>query len=723
MSTVAASTVAAIAIAGATVASGALPAQGSGGGGGGGERPTTLTPVEVTVTRDAQRSVLDLPFAISTVASDSLRPGQRKTSLDETLLLLPGVTVSKRDNPSQDPRIAIRGFGARSAFGVRGVRILRDGMPLTLPDGQTPVDFIDLEMVSGVEVIRGSASALYGNAAGGVIDLQSAPYPTAPISVQARAFGGSNGLRRWVGSAGGSSGRMRYQGHLGRTTQDGFRDYASQEITTASGRVSLDAGGTEYTIQALYFDEPLADDPGALTREQFDDDPEMADPFWVTRRVRKEVSQGQVGLSARRPVGSGGGEITATVYGGWRDLFNVRPSNPPGAITIDRVSYGASIRGTASVRALGVEHRLSAGVDAQAVDDDRMQRGNCVALDAPQRGCPQEALDAGREIGDVMLDQTEKVSSVGPFVRDEIVLGERWRLILGARADYVKFEVADRFITETNADDSGERTLRAVSPMAGVVARLGLAHALYANVSTAFETPTMTELSVQPDGSAGLNRSLDPQRATTLELGLKGILLDRVRYDVAGFATSVKDELIRFEVPEIPGRQYFRNAGRTERLGVEVGAIALVGPLEVGGAYSYSSFEFDEYELTTGGVTTDFAGKRIPGIPAHQLQASVTGNLRRDFGNLFATVEGQLQSSAFANDTNTVKSPGYEVMNVRVGGTAILGRPWLSAALGVQNLFDRRYVSHVNINANAAKYFEPAPGRSVYVGVTVGAGR
>jgi iron complex outermembrane receptor protein len=677
--------------------------------------------VEVTVTREAGRSILELPFAISNTAPDSMRPGQRKMTLDETLLLLPGVTVARRENPAQDPRIAIRGFGARSAFGVRGVRVLRDGMPITLPDGQTPVDYLDLEMVSGVEVIRGSASALYGNAAGGVIDLRSAPFPAVPLSVQARGIGGSDGLWRWVGSAAGTTGAFRYQGHVGRTTQDGFRRYSAQTVTTASGRAMLTTGGTELTLQALYFDEPDADDPGALTREQLDDDPRMADPFWERRGVRKDVSQGQVGLSARRPMGAG--ELTAAVYGGWRDLINVRPSNPPGYITIGRSSYGASVRGLVPFRAFGVEHRLSAGVDVQAVDDDRMQQGNCIALDAPQRGCPQELLDAGAAIGDVMLDQAERVSSVGPYVRDEIAVGDRLRVMFGARADYVKFEVDDRFVSETNPDDSGDRTLSAVSPMAGVVVRVAALHALYANVSTAFETPTMTELSTQPDGSAGLNRDLDPQRATTVEAGLKGIVLGRVRYDLAAFTTDVRDELVRFEVPNVPGRQYFRNAGRTQRTGAEVGVQALLGAIELGAAYSYSAFEFDDYTLTTGGVTTDFSGKRIPGIPQSQLQASVTGRLRRSFGDLYATVEAQTQSAVFANDTNSVRAPGYEVAHLRVGGTAVFGQPWLSAVVGVQNVFDRKYVPYVNINANAAKYYEPAPGRTVYVGLTLGTGR
>src|SRR5687767_7027088 len=187
--------------------------------------PTTLPPVVVTVTRDVSRSPFELPFAITRLMPDSLRPGQRNLSADETLMLVPGVSVANRNNPTQDPRIAIRGFGARAAFGVRSVRILRDGVPLTLPDGQTPTDYLDLASVGSVEVIRGSASALYGNAAGGVVDFRSSPPPTSPLSVDLRALGGSDDLRRWTAGLSGTLAPLRYQALVTRTEQDGYRRY------------------------------------------------------------------------------------------------------------------------------------------------------------------------------------------------------------------------------------------------------------------------------------------------------------------------------------------------------------------------------------------------------------------------------------------------------------------------------------------------------------------
>ncbi|MFN2399636.1 MAG: TonB-dependent receptor plug domain-containing protein, partial [Gemmatimonadaceae bacterium] len=262
--------------------------------------PARLPPVRVTVTRDAPRAVLDLPFAVSTAAPDSSRPGQRDLALDEVLAFIPGVLVANRSNPTQDPRISIRGFGSRSSFGVRGVRVLRDGIPLTLPDGQTPVDYLDLESVGSIEVIRGSASALYGNAAGGVIDVRSAEPPTTRLSGLVRGLAGSAGLKRWVASGGGTLQRLRYQANASRTETDGFRRHARQEATSGFARLMTRLAGTNLSLQLSAFDMPLAENPGALTSSQAAADPEMADPNFVRRRARKEVEQGQIGLVASR---------------------------------------------------------------------------------------------------------------------------------------------------------------------------------------------------------------------------------------------------------------------------------------------------------------------------------------------------------------------------------------------------------------------------------------
>jgi iron complex outermembrane receptor protein len=300
--------------------------------------PRTLAPV-VTVARERGRSPLAVPFAVTTMQPDSMRPGQMHTQLDETLLLVPGVVVQNRDNPSQDPRVSIRGFGARSAFGVRGVRILRDGMPLTMPDGQTAVDYLDLESVGRIEVFRGSASALYGNASGGVVDLHTEEPPNDPFAIQLRGWAGDYQQQRWTAAFGGTDGAIGYVGDINYTDRLGYRDYSRQIATSGYGKMAWTAGGTEYAVQVLGYDQPLGTNPGALTRAQADSAPWMADPLSVRKRARKTVSQGQLGLSGRHQLGEG--QLSANVWGGTRDLFNPLTF---AIVDVNWQSYGGGVR-------------------------------------------------------------------------------------------------------------------------------------------------------------------------------------------------------------------------------------------------------------------------------------------------------------------------------------------------------------------------------------------
>jgi iron complex outermembrane receptor protein len=669
-----------------------------------------LPPVVVTVTRDEGRSPLDLPFAITTIRPDSIRPGQRHLSLDETLFLLPGVTVADRHNPTQDPRISIRGFGARSAFGVRGVRVMRDGIPLTLPDGQTPVDYLDLESIGRIEVLRGSAAALYGNASGGVIDIRSSPPPTDPFAAQLRTWGDSAGVKRWLGTAGGTLGPVQYQGNLGHSETEGFRAHSHQRVTSGFGRVRTTVGKTDLAFEVMGYDMPLAENPGSLTEAQLGSDRTMADPAYVSKQAGKTVQQGQLGFTATRTMGER--QLAATLYGGWRNLDNPLTF---GIINLDRTSYGASLRGTAPLRVFGLTHRLSAGIDLQRQDDNRQNFENCNGLEpdaAVSAACPVR----GEGRGATTLDQRELVSGAGAFVRDELTLVPGYMLSVGLRADYVMFDVTDHFITATDPDDSGDRTLHAISPMVGFVARVTPLTSIYANVATAFETPTTTELANRPDRSGGINPDLKPQYSTTYEVGVKGLVLGRVRYDAAAFSTKVRDELIPFEVPGGEGRSFYRNAGRTHRRGGELGLGTVLGPFEMGLSYSYSNFKFARFTTEDG---ANYAGNRIPGIPVQQAEASVTWRHR----DMYATLEGQAFGKVYVNDANTTSAAGYQTINLRIGGTAMFGRSWLTPVAGVQNLFDEHYIGSVNVNAAGGKYYEPAPGRVIFAGLTLAIGR
>lgn len=664
--------------------------------------PTQLPVVEVSIAREAPRSTLDLPFAVTRTTPDSSRPGLAHVGLDEFLLHLPGVTVANRGNPTQDPRIAIRGFGSRSAFGVRGIRVLRDGIPLTLPDGQTPVDYLDLESVGSIEVIRGSASALYGNAAGGVIDIRTSDPPSDRFATRLRLWGDNEAGRRMTAFGGGSASGGSYQLHATTGETEGYRNHARQQVRSGFVRAQAQVGAVRLAFQGMGFDMPLAENPGALTREQARRDPRMADSANITKRARKEVRQGQLGVTMLTPLGAG--LLEGSVYGGGRSLDNPLAFR---IVDIERTTYGGSVRARGPVRIAGMPHRIGGGIDVQWQDDERLNFANCNGVSVSLHCNGPEY-----ERGAVLLQQRERISSIGLAVQDEITVGERLLFTTALRADRVHFTVDDRLANLTDPDDSGERTLSAVSPMAGVVLRLPRRSSLYVNLSSAFETPTVTELATQPDGSAGLNRTLNPQRATTLEAGVKGTFHSRVRYDLVAFGTRVRDELIPYEVPDGGGRRYFRNAGRTRRNGVEASVVTFLADIEGGVAISYFDFRFVDFTLD--GIS--HAGNQLPGTPRHQVQTYLTWRP----GRAFASVEALSTSSVAADDANAVRIPGYEVVHLRIGATPFRRAMWFSPVLGVQNLFDRQYTPSVNVNAAAGKYYEPAPGRTYHAGVTIG---
>jgi len=666
---------------------------------------TQLPPVIVEVGRGTHGSPLQLPFAVTVQSPDSSRPGQRHLSLDETLWLVPGLAVSNRNNPSQDPRISIRGFGARSAFGVRGIRVLRDGIPLTLPDGQTPVDYMDLESVGTVEVMRGSASALYGNAGGGVVDIRTSDPLPVPASVEARLWTGEFGTRRIVAKAGGATDGFGYQGNVARTESDGYRNYSRQRTTNGFGRLSLDRGTNNFALDWMGVNTPLAQNPGALTRAQFETDPRLADPLSVRKAAGKAVTQSQLGLTARHT--GARAELEATAYAGTRSLKNPLTF---GVVDVGRAISGGSLRATIPASFLGMEQRVTGGVEAQFQNDLRLNYANCAdspPLTVSTPTCP----DPSAQRGVVTLNQREVISSVGSYLRDELQLGERYSLTAAARADAVRFEVRDRLINGTNPDDSGHRLLGAVSPMVGLLARLSPLQSAYANISSAFETPTATELGNQPNGAAGINRDLQPQRSTTYELGLKGVSATALQYNAALFATTVHDELIPYDVPGGGGRRFFRNAGRTSRRGIELGGGATLGSLELGGAYTYANYRFVDFTVDTA----HYAGNRIPGIPRQTLQ--VTASHRSALGTV--VTEATLADRMLVNDANSESSPGYAIVNARLLTHAAMGLSGAEVTFGAQNIFDRKYISSVSVNAAGGKFYEPGSQRSLYIGVSL----
>ena len=655
-----------------------------------------LPVVNVTATREGPRLSLELPYAVTLTRPDTLA-ALRKTGIDELLFAVPGVALANRQNPAQDPRVSIRGFGARSAFGVRGVKVLQDGVPVTLPDGQTPVDVLDIEGADRVEVVRGSASSLYGNAAGGVIDIRSA-LPTQLFEPFARIVGGGSTPTVTATGETGTAGPLGVTSSLTRIVGRGYRDYSDQRATRGAVRVHLlssEDGTSPLVVSARYTDVTRAESPGALTRAQFDLNPRQADPFSVTKGASKTVSQADLSLVATHAVGEHA-TVDATAFGGARTLANPLTQS---IVDVKRATGGVSLRASGHGALGDHDVRLSAGADAQWLNDDRQEYDNCIGTVCP-------AIYAER--GAMRKNQRELVGNVGPYVRGEVAVLPTLLASAGVRSDVVNFTLRDRLITATNPDDSGDRSLHAVSPAAGLVWRATPLSSIYANVSSSFETPTTTELGNKEDGSAGINPNLQPQRTVTFEVGTKGLVRGTpLGWDVAAFDAHVRDELVPYDIPNGNGRRYYRNAGRTSRRGAEFGVNAEAGPLLLRTAYEYSHFRYVDYLVGT----TSYAGRRIPGIPEQALTTSATLHAA---GTSFSGT-ADLAGPADVDDANSAQAPGRAVFGAAVSRDIQVGGARLSPLVAVQNIGGVHYAGSLSVNATGGKFYEPAPGRVLLV--------
>ena len=667
--------------------------------------PDTVRPLDVdTLVVRVLRSPVALDnssHAISTAGVDDLRTGKAGVSLEEAVQALPGIQIQNRYNYSTGERVAIRGLGARSQFGVRGLKVLVDRIPATLPDGQSTLDHLDLGSLGRLEALRGPAASLYGNASGGVLSFTTALPPRVPFRPEAMVVAGTDGLLRVQGGAAGTGGSTSYVASVSFLGYDGFRTdptnpggapYSRAERLNANAHLSWSAWGGELGLTGNFVDLD-AQNPGSVNDSVLALGDRPAHGFNVIQQTRKEMRQAQAGLSWEGPLGGLRGEVTT--YGITRTLDN---PIPPRVIDLDRLAGGlrATVGSTVGTDA---GPGWLAGADLELQRDDRLNFEN-----------------DGGERGEVTLDQLETVRGVGVFGRGMIGLGQRGRLIVGLRYDRSSFEADDRmparFPAGSIEDASGNRTMDQLSPSLGLSFSPAPDHSLFANVSSLFGTPTTTELANQADGSRGFNPDLEPQTGWTLEAGARGRLGGGGGYEVALFRTELNDELIPFESVEQPGRTFFQNAGSSRYQGFEAALFGRLGNAFNGRlTYTYTSAEFLEY-LVDG---VDLAGNRIPGQAPHRLEGVVRGEHGRGFAELRLLYMDEIP----ANDANTAASEAYGLVDLRAGLREMdLGRLVVSPFVGVTNLLDEAYVASVVVNAFGGRFFEPGPSRSFYVGIS-----
>jgi iron complex outermembrane receptor protein len=679
-----------------------------------------LPELTVTVTRTPEK-VSRVPAAVSVVEKGEIQGAQSTLGLDEALNNLPGVYVANRYNYSVDQRLSIRGFGSRANFGVRGIKVLLDGVPQTLPDGQSQLSNVDFANLRSIEVLRGASSSLYGNASGGVLSLNSEQAGPGPFGQSVRVEGGSFGLFKIGSRTTGRSGPLDGVLSVSHTNVDGFRQQSATQFTQLSLAGNYLTGSTTFGLHFSYSDQPKAQNPGALTRNEVLANPDSAAGNNILRRTDKDVWQGQLALTATHYTGNG--RFDVAVFGLLRNLDNPLATPPPQGtgpligtfVRVDRQVYGLRLStqqrlGAASDRTPSI----TAGFDAQRMRDDRENWRDSVGI--------RDTL---------FIDQREKVTELGVFTQLHWSPAEAVVLSAGGRYDAVKFDVTDHFFGD-GADNSGDRTMSSLSGNVGVSLVQDNRFSPYINISTSFETPTTTELVNQQANVGGFNRSLDPQRAVNYEIGARGVA-GPLTYSVAGFVARIKDAIVPFT--ELSGRSLFTNAGRLKNDGIELGLSARIASrLRVFGNWTYANYRFDEYRVqrvvNNVAVVDTLDGKQLAGVPKAFIRLGLRAGPVR---GVTLDVDHTMSSSLFADDANTlyvngwgksgpsdINGVGLGVTNLRLSWQGTRGGAFIRPFVGINNLWDRNYVGSLTINGTFGRVFEPAPGRNYYLGGEIG---
>lgn len=649
--------------------------------------PVELERIVITGTR-SETPLGEVARSISVVDAQAIQRGTQQLGLDEALAGVPGLYMQNRDNFAQDLRLSLRGFGARSNFGIRGVKILVDGIPETLPDGQGGVDSIDLGSAQRIEVLRGPSSSLYGNAAGGVLAISSELGSARPY-VEARAATGGEGYRQLQLKSAGAAVGVDYLFNLSQTRLDGYREHAALRGRVASARLGLNLSTVDRLIVSLNLtDQPEAQDPGGINAAQAAANPRAARDRNLQFDAGEALEQQRLGAIYQHRAATG--TLTLRNHLVWRDFSNRLPFEAGGAVVLDRLFWGGGIQ--FDFAELPPALNVSLGADFDRQDDERQRFDN---------------LDGRR--GPKVFDQHEQVDSIGLFAQARLALSSAWSVQAGLRYDEIRYAVEDR--QRNDGDDSGRLDFDAVSPALSISYRRN-AGLVFVTYSSSFETPTTTELA-NPDASGGFNPGLRPQTAEHFELGYK-YAQARFYAELALFAIELDDELVPFELEAFPGRSFYANAGGSSRWGLEAALNWRFGEkFKLEAAYTWSDFKFDRF---VDGDGNDFAGKQQPGLPAH---FGFLGLSWEAGSGAYARLETAYSGTLFADNANTVQIDSYAVTRLRLGHEFSRDGWRFAPYLGISNLFNARYHSNVRINAFGGRYFEPAASRSVYAGLVV----
>ncbi len=670
----------------------------------------TLDRVVVTATRLDTVTAFDTPASIDVIA---LGDGGTRTqsALSETLDGVAGVQARERQNLAQDTQLSIRGFGARSTFGVRGVRLYADGVPATMPDGQGQVSHFSMLGADRVEVLRGPFSALHGNSSGGVIQAWS-DLPDTGRDARLQASAASHDTYLLGARLRGAGDTMGYNVAASVLDTQGYRDHAAARRESLNVLLRLRPGTGTLDLVANHFEAPDAQDPLGLTRAQAWQSPQQASPVALTFNTRKSVGQDQLGAVYTQPFGDGH-RLRVMGYGGQRDVEQFlalpvaaqgNPLNSGGVIDLDSTYGGADLRWSWEGRIADRPVEFTAGANADRQRQHRRGYENFVGSALGVRGV-------------LRRDERNEVENADQYLQAWWRLAPRWSLLAGARRSRITFTSEDAYVTAANPDDSGRVTYDRVMPVAGVVFAPRDTLRVYASVGRGFETPTFNEVGYRADGAAGLAFDLRPAVSRNIELGTKWRAAGGHTLEAAVFRADTDDELA--VARNVGGRSSYRNVGAARRQGLEVQSDIPLGDVwQLQFAYTWLDATFrDSFPIcTAAGCTTPgvqvAAGMRIPGIAKQQ--ASM--RLRWQGARWQAAVQLVGVDDVTVNDTGSERAPGYGLLHLEAGRAWSWASGRLQVFARIDNAMDRSHIGSVIVNEGNGRFYEPGAGRAFTLG-------